>query len=146
MNAFRLAAAMVVAVSASADAQTTTVDFGRDVQPIFREHCYGCHGPELQMNGFRLDRRADAMRGGSQTNIGPGNADGSRLYHRVAGTSLGPQMPPDAPLSAEQIAIVRQWIDEGAVWPDAAAGDVAPPPVDDDATRLIASIRDGDLS
>src|SRR5215467_8759433 len=40
------------------------VDFQRDVQPIFRQHCYGCHGPTIHENGFRLDRRADAMRGG----------------------------------------------------------------------------------
>src|SRR5207249_12335675 len=41
------------------------VDFGRDVQPILRQQCYGCHGPNQQMNGFRLDRRRDAMRGGT---------------------------------------------------------------------------------
>ena len=40
------------------------IDFQRDVQPIFREHCIGCHGPDQQLSGLRLDRRADAMRGG----------------------------------------------------------------------------------
>src|SRR3954471_4604786 len=140
---FMVLAVCAGAIPAAAQAPSS-IDFERDVQPIFRERCISCHGGGQQFGAFRLDRRADAMRGGSQTNIGPGNADGSRLYHRLAGTSLGPQMPPDAPLSAEQIAIVRQWIDEGAVWPDAVAGDVAPPPVDDDATRLIASIREGD--
>ena len=120
------------------------IDFQRDVQPIFREHCVSCHGPELQMNGFRLDRRADAMRGGTQTNIGPGNADGSRLYHRVAGDSVGPQMPPAGPLSAAQIEIVRQWIDEGALWPDAMSGETPSPPIDADAVRLMTLIRADD--
>ena len=120
------------------------VDFGRDVQPIFRDYCYSCHGPDQQMNGFRLDRRADALRGGGQTNIGPGNADGSRLYHRLIGTKFGPQMPPTGPLTADQISIVKAWIDQGAEWPDALAGNTVAFPIDADAERLIALIRDGD--
>lgn len=120
------------------------IDFKRDVQPIFRDHCISCHGPDQQMNGFRLDRRADAMRGGTQSDIGPGNAQGSRLYHRLTGSSLGPQMPPTGPLSAEQIETIKQWIDEGADWPDDVAGDTPMPPADPDATRLMASIREGD--
>jgi hypothetical protein len=70
------------------------------------------------MNGFRLDRRADALRGGGQTNIGPGNADGSRMYHRLIGTKFGAQMPPTGPLSSDQIATIKAWIDQGAEWPD----------------------------
>src|SRR4051812_22131627 len=54
------------------------VDFVRDVQPILRQSCFGCHGPTQQMNGFRLDRRRDAMRGGTIAVIGPGNSSGSR--------------------------------------------------------------------
>jgi hypothetical protein len=96
------------------------------------------------MNGFRLDRRADALRGGTQTNIGPGNADGSRLYHRVAGTSFGPQMPPGRPLSALQVEIIRQWIDEGAQWPDAASGEAPSQAVDPDAARLLTLVRQDD--
>src|SRR5438552_18869367 len=105
------------AVAAAAAQPPGTVDFRRDVQPIFRDHCISCHGPEIQMNGLRLDRRADAMRGGTQSDIGPHNADGSRLYHRLIGTNFGTRMPPGAPLSDTQIAIVKQWIDEGAEWP-----------------------------
>jgi glucose/arabinose dehydrogenase len=114
------------------------------VQPIFREHCVGCHGPTQQLSGLRLDRRADAMRGGSQADIGPGNASGSRLYHRLIGTTFGRQMPPAGPLTDAQVDIIRQWIDEGAVWPDAASGEVALPAPDADAVRLMAAIRDGD--
>lgn len=96
------------------------------------------------MSGLRLDRRADAMRGGSQSDIGPGTADGSRLYHRLIGTTFGLQMPPAGPLSDEQIATIKQWIDEGAEWPDAVAGDAPTPPADPDATRVMASIREDD--
>ena len=122
----------------------TAIDFQRDVQPLFREHCITCHGPTQQFGGLRLDRRADALRGGTQTDIGPGNADGSRLYHRVIGTAFGQQMPPTGPLSREQTETIRQWIDEGASWPDAASGETPPPPADPHAMRLIKAIRDHD--
>jgi aldose sugar dehydrogenase len=135
------AAAMALTAAAQPPA---SIDFQRDVQPIFREHCVGCHGPAQQFGGLRLDRRADAMRGGSQTDIGPGNASGSRLYHRLIGTTFGTQMPPAGPLSNEKIEIIQHWIDEGAVWPDAASGETAPPAVDPEATRLMAAIRSDD--
>src|SRR4029079_18665791 len=56
------------------------VDFQRDVQPILRERCYNCHGASKQQNVFRLDRRRDAMRGGTTVVITPGSAQSSRLY------------------------------------------------------------------
>ena len=137
---FFLIGAATVAAAARPPA---SVDFARDVQPIFRDHCVSCHGPEMQMNGLRLDRRADAMRGGTQSDIGPGNADGSRLYHRLIDNSVGAQMPPGGPLSDEQIEIIRQWIDEGAEWPDEVSGETRVPAADADATRLVSLIREG---
>src|SRR4051794_4289120 len=119
-------AALVVACTAAVTPGvdvSAQVDFQRDVQPIFREHCVTCHGPDQQMSGLRLDRRADAMRGGSQSDIGPGTAEGSRLYHRLTDTVFGPKMPPAGPLSAEQIETIKNWIDEGATWPDAVSGE-----------------------
>jgi len=144
---YRILAVALAASAAAASAQRAPgVDFQRDVQPIFQSRCVGCHGPEQQMGGLRLDRRADALRGGTQTDIGPGNADGSRLYHRVIGANFGARMPPGgAPLSDDQIEIIRRWIDEGAAWPDAASGEKPPAAVDPDAERLIAAIRDGTL-
>ncbi|MBI1924444.1 hypothetical protein HYR99_09350, partial [Candidatus Poribacteria bacterium] len=38
-------------------------DFYRDIQPILADRCYRCHGPEQQRHGFRLDHKADALRG-----------------------------------------------------------------------------------
>jgi ankyrin repeat protein len=128
-------------------AQTpSNVDFARDVQPIFQQHCVGCHGPSQQMNGLRLDRRRDAMRGGSGGGvvIRPGNGGISALYLKLAGTAFGTRMPPTGALKPEQIALIKRWIDEGAEWPDAVAGDVAPAPVDPGAARVIAAIRGRD--
>src|SRR2546430_13253689 len=45
-------------------AEQPKVDFARDIQPIFIKRCYECHGPDKQKNDLRLDRKADALRGG----------------------------------------------------------------------------------
>src|SRR4051812_24304466 len=57
-----------------------SVDFAKEIQPIFEAHCYACHGPEQQKNGLRLDSRAAALAGGdSGPAILPGNSSKSRL-------------------------------------------------------------------
>ena len=130
---------------ASAAQNTGKIDFIRDVQPLLKQHCVGCHGPIQQMNGFRLDRRSSAMRGGTFLMIQPGNSDLSRLYLRLTGKTPGPQMPPAGPLSAEQIATFKAWIDQGAEWPDEVSGDVQPAPPDPRAVRLADALHNGDL-
>jgi ankyrin repeat protein len=124
--------------------QPAKIDFVRDVQPILKQNCYSCHGTKQQKNGLRLDRRKDAMRGGTIRVIGPGNAAGSRLYQRLIGSDFGIQMPPTGALPDAQVAILKQWIDEGAEWPDAVAGDIPPTPVDPAAADLNEAIRTGD--
>ena len=120
------------------------VDFVRDVQPLFKSHCTSCHGSKQQKNGFRLDRRRDALRGGVANQIAPGNSEASHLYFRLMGSRDGLQMPPDGPLSPEQIKVIKAWLDQGAVWPDEASGETPAPPADPKATRLIALVREGD--
>lgn len=123
------------------------VDFVRDVQPIFRQNCYGCHGPRQQNNNLRLDRRRDAMRGGTIAVIGPGNSEASHLYLRLIGkdTIPGQPMPPTGSLQPEQIAKIKAWIDQGAEWPDTASGETPAPAPDPKATRLMNALRAGDL-
>ena len=140
--------AIAVSLAPSTAAQTPSrVDFARDVQPLLRQNCVSCHGPSQQMAGLRLDRRRDAMRGSTfGTVIGPGNGEASRLYLRISGTQRGTQMPPTGALKDEQIALLKAWIDEGAEWPDALSGDVAPVPADPGALQLMASLRSGDAA
>ena len=97
------------------------------------------------MNSFRLDRRRDAMKGGTIAVIGPGNAEGSRLYLKLIGKQYGPQMPPTGPLKPEQVEIVKAWIDQGAEWPDDLSGETPPTQADPRATRLMTTLRSGDL-
>ena len=91
------------------------IDFARDVQPIFRQHCVECHGPSQQMRGLRLDRRRDAMPnrvGANGSRIVPGNSSASPVYRRLTGEGGVAQMPPQSPLPAEQISIIKTWIDQ----------------------------------
>ena len=119
------------------------IDFVRDVQPIFKTYCIDCHGPSQQMNGLRLDRRRDAMRGGTIPVIGPENSAASRLYLRLIGSQYGLQMPPTGALNAEQINIIKTWIDQGANWPDEASGETPAPPPDAKAAPLLDALRNG---
>jgi mono/diheme cytochrome c family protein len=98
------------------------VDFVRDIQPIFAKRCSGCHGPQQQMNGLRLDEREAAMKGGaSGPVIIPGDSGRSKLIVRVSSAKKGFAMPPaGAPLTAAEVKNLREWIDEGAKWPVAA--------------------------
>ncbi|MBA4191966.1 MAG: hypothetical protein C0467_28635 [Planctomycetaceae bacterium] len=120
------------------------VDFVRDVQPLFKAHCTSCHGSKQQKNGFRLDRRRDALRGGVANQVAPGNSEASHLYFRLVGDRDGLQMPPEGSLRPEQIKVIKAWIDQGAVWPDEASGETPAPPADPKATRLMVLVREGD--
>jgi ankyrin repeat protein len=128
-----------------ASAVQAPIDFARDVQPIFQQSCYSCHGPTQQMNGLRLDRRADALRGGTQVVITSGGSSTSKLFHRLVGDESGPRMPPTGSLPAEQIAVVKAWLDQGAVWPDTAAGDRPAATENPAARRLLELLRDGEF-
>src|SRR4051812_47436725 len=76
--------------------------FEKSVRPVLATKCLGCHGPEKQKGGLRLDTRASMMRGGdSGAAIMPGDPDKSRLVEAIRyGEDL--QMPPKAKLKDEQ--------------------------------------------
>src|SRR4051794_40291461 len=99
------------------------VDFARDVQPIFKSACYQCHGAEKQKGKLRLDAKTLALHGGkSGKSIVPGHADQSELLKRITSKDDDERMPQDRePLSADQIAIIKAWIEQGANWPDEAS-------------------------
>ncbi len=121
----------------------TKVDFRRDIQPLFKEYCIGCHGPSQQMSGLRLDQRSSAQKPYS-TRLQPGSSAYSLIYQRLIDNRYGPQMPLTGALRSEQIKTIKDWIDEGAPWPDDLAGDVAPPAPDPTAIRMMEALRTGD--
>src|SRR5437016_4407370 len=114
-------------ITASAAAPTTTakktVDFNRDIRPIFSENCYACHGPDggKRKAGLRLDRQDDAMgelKSGNHA-IVPGDLSKSALIERITATNEDDRMPPlktGKHLTAEQIAALKLWVAQGAEW------------------------------
>lgn len=101
-------------------AATRTVEFIKDVQPIFSEHCLKCHGADKQKGGLRFDERDAALKGGENyaPAIKPKNSAESPLIEFVSGAVPDMKMPPKGDgLSADQIGVLRAWIDQGALWP-----------------------------
>jgi len=97
-----------------------TVDFDRDIRPILQETCWNCHGPEKPRSHFRLDNRESALKGGDNgIDLLPGDSAKSPLIHYVARLVEDMEMPPPGkgkPLTPEQVALFRAWVDQGLVW------------------------------
>jgi hypothetical protein len=102
-----------------------TLDFNQDVQPILAARCFSCHGPDPEMRkaGLRLDlaEYATRKRPGHPDAIVPGHPEKSELIKRIESHDpryLMPQNPQGEakPMSADQIAVLKEWICEGAVY------------------------------
>ncbi len=95
------------------------VGYATQIQPIFNAHCVACHSSPASPSFGNLDLTSYA---GLMDAVGPnapvviaGNPDDSYLVKRIEGT-ISPLMPlSGSPLSGEQIALIRQWIDDGAL-------------------------------
>lgn len=115
-------AGFVSSVAVGADFENDQADyFETYVRPLFVEKCSECHGTETQWSDLRVDSREALLKGGEH---GPavvvGEAEKSLLVQAIRRTSDSP-MPPDDPLSSEQIERIVQWIDSGAFWPESSA-------------------------
>src|SRR5262245_4877735 len=102
------------------------VDFDRDIRPLLQNRCYECHGEKKQKSGVRFDQKSTVFNGGDSGKplVVPGKSAESILIQRLTTTDEDEVMPPKGePLTPEQIALVRAWIDEGASWPDEKKGE-----------------------
>ncbi len=104
------------------------VDFVREVQPIFAARCYDCHGEAKQESSLRLDSRENTFKGGYHgPAVVPGDSAKSVLYQVITAThkELDPMPKKGGRLSEQQVALIKTWIDQGAVWPESASVKVA---------------------
>lgn len=95
------------------------VSFERDVAPILRTHCAGCHNDADREGEFSVETLASLRKGGDKgETIRPGHAEESLLIKLIEGRAR-PSMPPkDEPrVSVEEVGVLRKWIDEGAAGP-----------------------------
>jgi hypothetical protein len=99
------------------------LSFNQTIQPILSENCYACHGPDpgARKAGLRLDRSEFAFT--AHEKFGPaiirGNPDKSPLVRRIESNNPKERMPPPEArhtLKPEQVALLRRWVKEGAVY------------------------------
>jgi hypothetical protein len=116
---------LVVSALLSCHTATRGLDFNHDVQPILASRCFSCHGPDPEMRkaGLRLDLAEWAMRKRPHhpDAIVPGHPEKSELVKRIESTDPHYLMPQTArgeakPMSAGEIATLREWIREGAAY------------------------------
>lgn len=96
------------------------VDFANDIKPILDKHCTKCHGAEKDKGGLALHTKFHAFKesDSGEATIISGKPENSLLYKKITETDEDDIMPPKGALSKEKIALLKQWIKEGAVWPD----------------------------
>ena len=91
--------------------------FQQEVSGLLKENCLRCHGGEKVKSDFDMATREDLLRGGSHGSVViPFDAKNSRLVQQINHTTE-PHMPDDQPkLSAEVIAKISAWINDGAPY------------------------------
>ncbi len=112
-------AAVVAGNVSSADDKTDF--FETRIRPVLVKQCAECHSGKTPEGDFRIDSRADVLKGGANgAALVIGKPEASELLKRLESTDSGKRMPPDEALKPEAIADFRRWIQDGAVWPASA--------------------------
>ncbi|HEX6963026.1 MAG TPA: PSD1 and planctomycete cytochrome C domain-containing protein [Lacipirellula sp.] len=114
-----LLAALLSCASFAHAAEPVEVNFTRDVKPLLARRCFACHGPDAGEGGLRLHEREAALAelDSGLNAIVPGDSELSELLARVAAEDESLRMPPEGkPLTPEEIATLRAWIEQGAEW------------------------------
>ncbi|MCC7425229.1 MAG: hypothetical protein IT428_33580, partial [Planctomycetaceae bacterium] len=93
--------------------------FEKRVRPLLVNNCHACHSADTNSKGgLRVDDRNGLIAGGGRGSaVVPGDPDKSLLIKAVSHADKGLKMPPGKKLEDEEIAVLTQWIKDGAVWP-----------------------------
>jgi WD40 repeat protein len=123
-----MSAMLALFASARLVAAPAPVDFAAKIAPLFEEHCIDCHSADDPDGELSLETFESLLKGGkTEKAIMPGNAQDSLLVKFLEGRSgkegKNKFMPPGKKehLKADEIALIRQWIDAGAPAPAAPA-------------------------
>ena len=98
------------------------VEFNRQVRPILSAKCFRCHGPDRakRRTDLRLDLRDAALAPGTERPaLVPGQPQESEVYRRITASKERERMPPvrsGLKLTAQEIDILRRWIEQGAPY------------------------------
>ena len=112
---------IILGLVVSSFLRAENIDFARDIQPIFAEHCTTCHGPDEQKGGLNLTEEESLhskLKSGEPALV-PGKPEDSELLYRISTQDTDELMPPPehgSRLKPAEVALIRQWISEGAKW------------------------------
>src|SRR5437763_1845222 len=115
------------------------VPVDRHLRPIIAPRGAQARQRAASSRGAQARQRAASKAGRTRIAIVPGNRKSSRLYVRITNGT----MPPTGRLTDSEIAVFKNWIDQGPDWPDDVSGESEPPPVDPTAVRLMNALRQG---
>jgi WD40 repeat protein len=118
----------------------TKLNYDQHVLPIMRMHCVGCHQGDKAKGGLDLSTYTALMAGGaSGESVKPGDAENSRLW-RLTAHKEQPYMPPKGgPIPKDQIDVVFNWIQQGALENSGSK----PAPVKPKADVSLLSVKRG---
>src|SRR5947208_80100 len=109
------------ASAAVTDKNSSKLEFNRDIRPILSENCYQCHGPDEKERKakLRLDLKSQAFKPAKSGDyaIVPGDLAKSKLIERIQSKDPDEVMPPPKTgkkLTAQQVELLRRWVQEGA--------------------------------
>ena len=111
-----------VLAAAIADAPAADISFSRNIRPILSENCFACHGPDekARESGLRLDLESSAKHDHEGTiAVVPGKPEASAIIRRIESADPDEVMPPPRlhkTIAPQQIALLKQWIKQGAAW------------------------------
>ncbi|MDB4680036.1 DUF1553 domain-containing protein [Planctomycetaceae bacterium] len=93
------------------------IHFEQQIAPLFEEHCIRCHSPNNRKGKLSLETIADLK---EKSYVTPGDPNGSYLIDVVTSQAGEPaEMPKEGDaLSAEEIGLLKLWIEQGADWPE----------------------------
>lgn len=98
-------------------ADVSTISYARQIEPIFRSHCQGCHQPAKAQGDFEMTSFANLLKAGESGEIAivPGDPEKSYLLHQIEPVHGEAAMPKKgSPLHQQEIELIRQWIEQGA--------------------------------
>jgi WD40 repeat protein len=130
----------LLAIAMGSALRAGTVDYARDIQPIFEKRCVMCHSEKSMMGSLDLETYSGMRKGG---NNGPvvsaGSPSDSLLYRSVVGQApeIGRMPIGLEPVTASEAALIRSWIEDGAAGPEAGAAQTGAAPA---ARKQIYSV------
>ncbi|QDS88203.1 Planctomycete cytochrome C [Rosistilla ulvae] len=130
------------------------VDFDLDIKPLLSDRCFVCHGPDAAQRStdLRLDTREGLFASidgvFAEQTITPGDPSASELFARIASDDEDLVMPPpdsNLNLTADEISLIRNWIQQGAPWKghwsfEPIRSPTIPPPLADGTASVESAI------